>query len=358
MTLSKLIESEVADFFAGFGGPGEPDIQNGEAQQQLTTRLLSLLERRERDKQESGEEWRDVEGTDGNYSVSSLGRLKSNRSGKYLSTNSLIGSGYVKASLYANGQRVQTSIHRLVATAFLDKQDGKDEVNHINGNKTDNRYINLEWVSRSENVVHGYYKLGNNIKSLIAAPVDGSGPSLIFKSGADAEKYGFHSSHLYACLRGEHSQHGGYKWNHYNPAPPAPVVPECFIKFHKIIEERHHGRMPQEVQQAFDECAAMLKQQSIIQASDDAASGAEIKQPVSNSPEIPDDWVKCSERMPAPQELIYIYHPDYGVDGDVWYEECAGEFKWGDDTRGRDISTVTHWMEMPGLPAAPKQESE
>lgn len=52
MTLSKLIESEVADFFAGFGGLGEPDIQSGEAQQQLTTRLLSLLERWERDKQE------------------------------------------------------------------------------------------------------------------------------------------------------------------------------------------------------------------------------------------------------------------------------------------------------------------
>lgn len=52
MTLSKLIESEVADFFAGFGGPGEPDVQSGEAQQLLTARLLSLLERRERDKQE------------------------------------------------------------------------------------------------------------------------------------------------------------------------------------------------------------------------------------------------------------------------------------------------------------------
>lgn len=52
MTLSKLIESEVADFFAGFGGPGEPDIQSGEAQRQLTIRLLSLLERRERDEQE------------------------------------------------------------------------------------------------------------------------------------------------------------------------------------------------------------------------------------------------------------------------------------------------------------------
>ena len=48
MTLSKLIENEIADFFAGFGAPCEPDIQSGEAQRQLTERLLSVLALRER----------------------------------------------------------------------------------------------------------------------------------------------------------------------------------------------------------------------------------------------------------------------------------------------------------------------
>ena len=47
-TLSNLIQSEIADFFTGFGGPGEPDIQNGEAQRQLTDRVLDLL-RKERE---------------------------------------------------------------------------------------------------------------------------------------------------------------------------------------------------------------------------------------------------------------------------------------------------------------------
>ncbi|EME2024607.1 hypothetical protein VWW31_000585 [Cronobacter sakazakii] len=46
--LSELIASEIADFFAGFGGPGEPDIQNGEAQRLLTERVLSVLALRER----------------------------------------------------------------------------------------------------------------------------------------------------------------------------------------------------------------------------------------------------------------------------------------------------------------------
>ncbi|EOC1091602.1 hypothetical protein ACMSW4_001829 [Cronobacter sakazakii] len=46
--MSKVIASEIADFFAGFGGPGEPDIQNGEAQCLLTERVLSVLALRER----------------------------------------------------------------------------------------------------------------------------------------------------------------------------------------------------------------------------------------------------------------------------------------------------------------------
>ncbi|EPR9140269.1 hypothetical protein ACU9F8_000720 [Cronobacter sakazakii] len=46
--LNELIASEIADFFAGFGGPGEPDIQNGEAQRLLTGRVLSVLALRER----------------------------------------------------------------------------------------------------------------------------------------------------------------------------------------------------------------------------------------------------------------------------------------------------------------------
>ncbi|WP_319048711.1 hypothetical protein [Cronobacter malonaticus] len=46
--ISKVIASEIADFFAGFGGPGEPDIQNGAAQRLLTERVFSVLALRER----------------------------------------------------------------------------------------------------------------------------------------------------------------------------------------------------------------------------------------------------------------------------------------------------------------------
>ncbi|EPT7080371.1 hypothetical protein ACVR26_001170 [Cronobacter sakazakii] len=62
--LNELIASEIADFFAGFGGPGEPDIQGGEAQRLLTERVLSVLALRERAEpvyQVQAMDWHDVE---------------------------------------------------------------------------------------------------------------------------------------------------------------------------------------------------------------------------------------------------------------------------------------------------------
>ena len=59
--------------------------------------------------------------------------------------------GYETVNLNKNRCKV---IHRLMAEAFLDKPEGKTEVNHINGIKTDNRLSNLEWVTHAENMLH------------------------------------------------------------------------------------------------------------------------------------------------------------------------------------------------------------
>ena len=65
--------------------------------------------------------------------------------------------GYMK--VHVNGQQVK--VHRMVAELYIDKVEGKDTVNHINENKTDNRVENLEWVSLAENTKE-YVDLRNN----------------------------------------------------------------------------------------------------------------------------------------------------------------------------------------------------
>ena len=65
--------------------------------------------------------------------------------------------GYLEVSLSNNGKSKRYLVHRLILASFnpVDNMD-KLDVNHINGDKTDNRLSNLEWCTRSENVRHSY----------------------------------------------------------------------------------------------------------------------------------------------------------------------------------------------------------
>lgn len=106
------------------------------------------------------EVWKDVEGYEGIYQVSDMGRVRSlARKGK-LSTE-LMGIhsttlGYKFCSLSLNGKTKHKLLHRLVAIAFISNPEGKETVNHKDGDKSNNAVINLEWATRSENVQHGY----------------------------------------------------------------------------------------------------------------------------------------------------------------------------------------------------------
>lgn len=101
------------------------------------------------------ENWKFIEGSNEKYMVSDYGRIKScgNKKGRLDKVlKPQIKNKYVLIRLPFIGQR--RLIHRIVAQHFIPNPENKPVVNHLNGIKTDNRAVNLEWCTNKENVYH------------------------------------------------------------------------------------------------------------------------------------------------------------------------------------------------------------
>lgn len=124
------------------------------------------------DKSSMKERWKDIQGYEGLYQISSFGnvralcvekyrgRFKHRRPEKLLCLKKHR-DGYLVVSLSKNKQKYFQA-HRLVAIAFIKNPENKPFVNHKNGIKNDNFYLNLEWCTSSENAIHSV-KLGMTI---------------------------------------------------------------------------------------------------------------------------------------------------------------------------------------------------
>lgn len=99
------------------------------------------------------EQWRDIDGYDGMYQVSDLGRVRSHKSGEWkVMRPSKTGSGYLKVVLCKDKQKKNRMIHRLVAQAFITNDDEtKIYINHIDECKQNNRIWNIEYCTASYN---------------------------------------------------------------------------------------------------------------------------------------------------------------------------------------------------------------
>lgn len=135
--------------------------------------------------------WKSVKDYEGLYEVSNTGKIKSvTRKRKFGKGYRIFEGkelklqndkdGYKKISLHNNVKRKRFFVHRLVAIAFINNQEGKPVINHKDGNKQNNHVDNLEWVTNSENDIHAFKtglrqpNCGGTSKEVVQYDLDGN----------------------------------------------------------------------------------------------------------------------------------------------------------------------------------------
>jgi hypothetical protein len=147
-----------------------------------------------------------------NYAISNLGNIKNVKTGRVLKL-CLNPRGYYSYTFYKKGIRKTFRIHRLVALYFIDNPNNLPYVNHIDGNKTNNRVENLEWCTAKQNDEHAR-RTGLKVqeKPVLAENVE-SGEKIAFKSVSEAGAIlGINKGTISKVLHGKRNKVHGYKF--------------------------------------------------------------------------------------------------------------------------------------------------
>jgi len=158
------------------------------------------------------------------YMASAFGRIKSLKSGgmkgKLLTPQKVNSRGYFNVCLCNQGSKNMISVHRVIALTFIPNPDNKPEVNHKDGNKTNNEVSNLEWCTGSENMNHAYrtglqkpsenqktatsdYCKDNFSKKVIQFDLNGNIVNEYPSASEAARETGFCQTHISSCCRGK-----------------------------------------------------------------------------------------------------------------------------------------------------------
>lgn len=173
---------------------------------------------------DQNEQWKSIPNFD-NYEASNYGRIRSidrditqlrckrqytrKMKGRIIKPR-IQNNGYLIVWLRREGVTKAISVHRLVATTFLQSQNADFEINHKDGNKTNNAISNLEWVSRSENIKHSYKELNRpkNMRSVLCVETN-----IEYDSIQEAAiKTNTNSASIGHVLAGRNKTAGGYTW--------------------------------------------------------------------------------------------------------------------------------------------------
>lgn len=172
--------------------------------------------------------WKDVKGYEKHYKISNYGRVLScgknvwNRFAYIYRDNFILKKrnnlGYNVVVLYLNGKRNVVKVHRIVAEHFIANPENKPFVNHIDGNRENNRIDNLEWCTAKENVRHAWAT--GLAKAKKCKPVEmkdkETGDTIkCFNSVKEASEYlQCSKSNIQACCSGRQLTCKGYKFSY------------------------------------------------------------------------------------------------------------------------------------------------
>ena len=181
------------------------------------------------------EQWKDIEGYDGIYQVSNLGRVRSldrtyiRKNGMPHTSKGCVMSlydskdGYKAIRLRTPEGRKTFRVHRLVAQAFIENPDNLPLINHKDENKKNNIVDNLEWCSNEYNINYGttIQRLSDKHKNHpnLSKPIEQYSMDGHFinsyPSAAEAERQtGILAVNIASCCKGIYSQSGGYVWKY------------------------------------------------------------------------------------------------------------------------------------------------
>ena len=165
------------------------------------------------------EHWKPVVGYEEHYEVSDMGNVRSLKFGKEkILKPGKNNRGYLKVSLYKDGQKKMSLVHRLVAEAFIPNPNNLETVNHKDEVKTNNVASNLEWMSQKDNTNYGTRnKRAGEAFSKKVQMFDKSTGELLatFPSTREAARVtGINPSHISECCNGKKKSAGGYIWKY------------------------------------------------------------------------------------------------------------------------------------------------
>lgn len=166
--------------------------------------------------------WKDIEGYEGLYQVSNMGRVRSLRKNIILK-KSITNRGYERVVLFIGNKPKGFTVHRLVAMAFIPNPDNLPQVNHKDENKTNNCAGNLEWCTQEYNHNYGTINIRisqkqlndkNKSKVVLQYTLDGTFIKE-WKSTRDVKRnLGFTHTRISECCRNIRKTAYGYIWKY------------------------------------------------------------------------------------------------------------------------------------------------